>query len=54
MFIYPDLSKALGVFESDDLSDLSVVMRDNQQELEVFVWREHDCQTTEQQEKEFI
>jgi|JI9StandDraft_1071089.scaffolds.fasta_scaffold676317_2 hypothetical protein len=30
LFIYPDLNKALGVFESDDLSDLSVIMRDNQ------------------------
>lgn len=49
MFVYPDLSRALGVFESDDLSDLSVIMRDNQEELEVFVWREHDSQVTEEQ-----
>jgi hypothetical protein len=39
LFIYPDTSKALGVFESDDLINLSVVMKDSQTELSVYVWR---------------
>jgi hypothetical protein len=47
LFIYPDYQNGLGVFEPEDLSGFSLLVKSDNEKIKLFVWKSENWESPE-------